>query len=298
MLSLLSLRISCLHIFLLLALYAQAQDRVYLKDGTCHLVKVLEIAPDNITVSPISESGALFINADETIPKKDVVLIEYKNGTVEIYNIPEKTAVYAPNGSLRRDPKKDARELAFKFVSLNTLALCNADVSVFFEHLVASKKIGLGGMAAYNFNRNSNLLNLWLSALNNAKKNYDLGAFVNFYPAHFTRRTTFYFGAMFKYTSFSFSKVVEENNGTSVNLRYFPAKGSQMATIINIGTHSDLRNNLFFKTIIGFGGFNLRGDYRQQFNYFFNQNATASSPPVNFRFLPKLYFGLNMGFSF
>jgi hypothetical protein len=287
-----------LHIFLFTSVLMGAQDRIYLMDGSCRVAKVLEIAPDYITVVSISESGAPFVNSNEQLPKKEVVLIEYKNGRIEIYNPPQKSLAYTPQGKRKPDSEKNEAGFLFNFASINSLALCNSDLSLFFEHLHASKKIGFGGMAAYNFNRYINYPNLWLGLLHSPKKNYDVGAFVNFYPGSLKRRTNFYMGILFKYMAFSYSKVTEEKNGNGTTIKYSPANGSQLATIVNIGTHSDLGNNFFFKTIAGIGGFNLRGDYKQQFNYFVNQNNGPGSDPVKINTLPKLYFGLNLGFAF
>jgi len=292
------LKIRILYLLLFSCLFTSAQDKVYLMDGTCRIVKVLEISPDTILVVPLSESGAPFVNANEAIYKGDVILIEYKSGFVEIYNTPKNTSIYSSNGVAKKDPKKAAEELAFNFGSVNTLALCNADISAFYERLTLSKKIGVGCMGAYNFNRYVILPNVALYLLNNAKKNYDLGAFVNFYPGHFKRRTTFYFGLLFKYTSFSFSKVIEEKVGTSVNIVYLPAKGSQMASIVDIGTHTYIGKNFFFRTLLGIGGYKLRGDFKQQWNYFMNQDRDPQKPQVHNNFLPKIYLGLNLGFSF
>ena len=287
-----------LYSFLTVVCFARAQDKLYLMDGSRRTVKVLEIAPDNITVVPLSESGAPFVDANEVIPKSEVILIEYKSGLVEIYTVPQKTAVYNSNGIMKRDPKKDAQELSFNFVSINTLALCNADISAFFERLLPTKRLGFGFMAAYNFNSYVTLPNSYIGVLYNAKKNYDVGGFVNFYPGHFRRRTTFYFGALFKYTSFNFDKVVEENTGTAVNVKYEPAKGSQLATIINVGFHSNLGNNFFFKTIAGIGGFRLRGEYKDQFNYLMNKDLKPGEARLSYNVLPKIYLGLNFGFNF
>ena len=284
--------------FLISAFIARGQDKVYFMDGTCRTVKVLEIAPDNIIIVPLSESGAPFIDANETISKSEVILIEYKSGMVEIFNTPENTAIYNANGSMRKDMKKEGQSFAFNFASLNTLALCNADISAFYEHLLPSKRFGFGGMAAYNFNHYAVLPNAFISILNNAKKNYDAGVFANFYPAHFKRRTTFYFGTLFKYTSFNFDKIIEEKTGGAVNIKYLPTKGSQMATIVTIGTHSAFGKNLFFKTIAGIGGFKLKGDYKEQFNYRLNAENKPTDPTVNYTVLPKIYLGLNLGFSF
>ncbi|PBQ31708.1 hypothetical protein CNR22_07975 [Sphingobacteriaceae bacterium] len=276
----------------------RGQDKLYLLDGSMRLVKVLQIAPDYITIVPLSESGAPFRDANEVIAKTDVLFIEYKGGLIEVYTSPQKSFIYNPNGTVRKDITKDEQEFSFNFASLNTLALCNADLAGFFEHLVPSKIIGVGGMAAYNFNRNVILPNNYMNLLNNAKKNYDAGLFLNFYPGHFKRKVTFYFGAMLKYTSFSFSKVVSTNTGQSTILTYEPAKGSQLATLVDVGFHARLGKNMFLKTIAGLGAFRLKGDYKQQVNYYYNSNNTQGDPVINYSILPKIYLGLNFGFSF
>jgi hypothetical protein len=183
------------------------------------------------------------------------------------------------------------------FASLNTLALCNSDISGFFEKLSANKKVGFGGMAAYNFNRYAVLQNAFIAVLSNAKKQYDAGAFINFYPSHFRKRSTFYYGVFFKYTAFKFTRVIEENTGTAVNLRYEAAQGGQLATMFTIGAHTYVTKNVFIKTMLGIGGFNLRGVYKEQFNYFMNQGRKPNEPEVKYRFLPKVYLGINLGFN-
>ena len=57
------------------------------------------------------------------------MLIEYKSGFVEVYNIPTKTAVYNADGVMKKTIKKDADEIVpNNMLSINTLALCNSDV--------------------------------------------------------------------------------------------------------------------------------------------------------------------------
>ncbi|WP_317899657.1 hypothetical protein [Aurantibacillus circumpalustris] len=287
-----------LYSFIVLSCALKAQDKVYLMDGECKIVKVLEISADQITVVPISESGAPFINSNETIPTKDVVLIEYKNGTIEVYNTPKNTLTRNAIGTTRKNDQKDQQLFAFNFVSMNTLALCNADLSFFFERLVQSKKIGYGLMGAYNFNNHATIANLFIGILHNAKKSYDFGAFFNFYPGHFKRKTTFCMGALIKYTSFSFSSVKEETSGTSTIVKYTPSTGSQLAFIFNIGTHTNFKNNFFFKTIAGIGGYPLFGEYKKQVNYLVNKDADPNTKPINYSFFPKIYLGINLGLSF
>lgn len=287
-----------LYSFLMFTAFVKAQDKLYLLDGTMRVVKVLEIAPEYITIVPLSESGAPFRDANEVIAKSDVLFVEYKSGAIEIYSSPQKSFIYNPNGTVRKDVTKDEQELAFNFASLNTLALCNADLAGFFEHLVPSKKIGVGCMVAYNFNRNAITANQYILVLNNAKKNYDAGLFLNFYPGHFKRKVTFYFGLMIKYTAFSYSKLTATNTGQSTTLTYAPAKGSQLATLADIGFHARLGKNMFFKTIAGLGAFGLKGDYKQQLNYYRNSNKKPGEPTYNYSLLPKIYLGLNFGFNF
>lgn len=284
--------------FLCLTMLINAQDKVYMMDGSCRQVKVLEVTPDEIVIDPISESGNPVIDASERISRYDVILVEYKNGSVDVFNQPQKSLIFNANGTTRKEFKKDNQEFAFNLASINTLALCNADIAGFFERLVAAKYLGLGAMASYNFNDYIVAPNGFLGILYNAKKNYDIGAFINFYPGHFKRRTTFYMGTMFKYMSFNFDKVIEEVNGTSTNVKYVPTKGYQLATIVNVGTHSLIGKNFFFKTIAGIGAFKLHGDYKQQFNYLINKDRKAGQPEVNYNFLPKFYLGINFGFFF
>jgi hypothetical protein len=268
-------------------------------DGSCKVAKVLEVAPEQITVVPLSESGAPFVDANETIFKNQIVLIEYKNGMVEVFNVPTHNIVVHANGHINKQPKQNSDEIPFtNLASVNTLALCNSDISGFFEHLTPGKRAGFGVMGAYNFNQYATLQNAFIAILNNAKKKYDAGVFFNLYPSHFKRRTTFYYGILLKYTAFNFTSVIEEKVGTAVNIKYVASSGSQLATIFTVGTQTYLGKAFFLKTIAGLGGFNMHGTYKQQFNYITNLNRAPNTPASSSTFLPKVYFGLNLGFNF
>ncbi|MBL7932220.1 MAG: hypothetical protein JNL60_09965 [Bacteroidia bacterium] len=294
--------------FLFMTLHIIAQDKIYMQDGSCRVAKVLEIGLDEITVVPISESGAPFINANETISKWDIVLIEYKNGTVEYLNSPRTDIVNDGNSRRAEKQKKISDKVIYhNFASINTLALCNSDIAGFFEHLSDNSKFGIGIMGAYNFNKYAGGQNAFISQLNASKKKYDAGAFFNFYPAGFKRRSAFYFGLMIKYTAFTFSSTQELNSGGQVSYKYTPAKGSQLATMITIGNQTNLTKTVFLKTIAGFGAYTLRGEYKREFNYQVNASAQASTnpngtktniEPVTYNMLPKLYFGINIGCNF
>jgi hypothetical protein len=301
------MRHSLFYVLLFISIIATAQDRIYFLDGSSKTGKVLEISSEQITLQTPQEP--------EVFLKSSVLLIEFKNGTVEAINTPTRTVIYnastvpsVENDRVRRERVPQEVDLFnYNLGSINTLALCNADVSGFYERLLPGKQFGVGLMAAYNFNVYATASNLFIAVLNNAKKKYDLGVYINFYPTAFEKRTTFYYGILFKYMNFTYSKVTEEpvpvGSGLSPTLKYEPAEGSQLATIFTCGTHSIVKNKFFVKTIFGLGGFNLRGDYRQQYNYSINrvnspQQGGTGATAYDRRFLLKFYFGVNMGFSF
>jgi hypothetical protein len=140
-------------------------------------------------------------------------------------------------------------------------------------------------------------------SLANAKKNYDLGFFANVYSSELSEGTVAHFGLLFKYMDFSYSKAIEENvysGGTvSTNIKYTAAKGNQLATIFTFGSSTKIGELYFLKTIFGIGGFNLRGDYKQQYNYYRMKNpVNPNSTSSNRGFLLKLYLGINFGYNF
>lgn len=272
------MRIFFLLIILFTFLRFQAQDKVYFLNGTSRVCKVLEISPDELLV----EDG----NGTATLARGDVLLILFKNGTVETITTPEKSAVYNP--SLPKQSTSNNTYYKSNFISLNTLALCNADLSVFYEYITKSKIAGFGFMGAYNFNTRSSLQNLFISMLQNSKKNYDAGVTVNLYPGKFSRRTGFYIGLMTKYTHFSFNVINKTGNGVT----YKSANGSQLATLIMTGTHTGFPNNFFIKTMAGIGAFKLNGDYKKEMNTEFYNNSGQIN---EISFLPKFYFGFNLG---
>lgn len=280
-----------LYLFLVLSFFVKAQDKLYLLDGSKKLVKVLEIGIDDVTYAELSESGAPFANDRSVIAKSEILLIEFKNGSVEIFNRPEKNSVSTSQGLVTNSVKKPENQIInSNLVYLNTLALCNADIALFYEYLLPQKKLGLGVMAAYNFNQYATFSNLNIAVLNNGKKNYDVGAFFNVYPSAFKKKINFSYGLMIKYTSLSFSK----NTGTPTNIVYAPAAGGQLATMLTFGTQRLLTKNMFLKTQIGIGGFFLKGDYKEEFNEVMNDPSAKTVTEYTLRL--KLYLGLNLGF--
>jgi hypothetical protein len=256
-----------------------SQDKVYFLDGRCVNCKVLEISEDELLINKEGE--------EQKLNREELLLILYKNGTTESLNIPKQSSVYHPTTDKRRIQEKEL----FKphYISLNTAALCNADVSVFYEHLTRTRLFGFGVMGAYNFNAQASFQNIFIVTLPNAKKNYDLGATFNFYPGKFESRTGVTFGMMMKYTHITFDAqtIVNSPNGNIVEYRR--AQGSQLATIFTMGTHTSFKNNVFIRTLFGLGGFKLKGDYKSEYNKIYFGNSLS--------FLPKIYIGFNVGFN-
>lgn len=261
-----------------------AQDKIYFLNGSSKAAKVLEISPESILIEGEDEPV--------TLKRENLLLILYKNGTVELINTPSQNLIYNPAAPVKFSGTNAERIFKPNHFSVNTLALCNADVAAFYEYITRSKKIGVGVMGAYNFNLKATYQNQYIARLQNAKKNFDVGATVNIYPWAFKKRTTFYFGMMLKYTGFSFDGIKADpvNGGNTVI--YFPASGSQLATLFTSGTHTLFGQGFFIKTMLGLGAFKLKGEYKEQFNYELN---SAGYDRINY--LPKIYFGINLGFN-
>ena len=251
-----------------------------MKEGT-----VKEIGPEFIKF--ISEG---VVNEVES---SKILLLEFSNGSVEIINKPNESLVFTPLGIENKRQEKNSKSLSkSNYVSLNTLALFNTDLSIFYEKIFTESNIGIGLMGAYNFNNYAGFINSFISILGNAKKNYDLGAFVNYYLTKTGDKKAYSVGILFKYTDFKFDLTVPSSGGNFTNVQ---KKGSQTSTIFTFTSHRQFSNNIFIKTIYGLGGFNLKGDYRKEFNFIF---SNGGQQVINIRFLPKLYFGINAGFNF
>lgn len=270
---------------LLLAFCAlKAQDRIYYLDGRSKECIVLEIGPEDIQTN---------INGDvETINKAELLLLKFKNGTTEIINTPTASVIYNPSLGIKSKASHDHIH-KHSYLSLNTLALCNADISAFYEYVPTSKLIGLGLTGAYNFNLRAGAPNAFIAILPDAKKDYDIGVTLNLYPSRLKRRTSLYYGIMTKYTAFRF---YTDTSSGKTPINYKPASGRQLTTMLTFGTHTIFNDHFFIKTGIGFGFFKLHGDYLSQFNYEVNRDPKGK--PSHTTVLPKGYLGINAGFNF
>jgi hypothetical protein len=276
---------SLIVIALLACFFSKGQDKIYFLTGDMKEGTVKEIGPEYIKF--ISEGVV------NEIESSKIILLEFSNGSVEVINKPTESLVFTPSGIENNRQEKNAKSLSkTNYVSLNTLALFNTDLAIFYEKIFTQESVGLGVMGAYNFNNYAGFMNNFISILGNAKKNYDLGAFFNYYLTKMDSKKLFSLGLMIKYTDIKFDLTVPTGGGNFTNVQ---KKGSQTSTIFTFSTLRHFSNNIFIKTLYGLGGFNLKGDYRKEFNYIF---SSSGQQVYNIRFLPKLYFGVNVGVNF
>ena len=281
------MKLKLITIYFFIGYFFKAQDNIYFLDGAIEHGKTIEISNEFILVSNN--------NLIDTFLFSKILLIEYQNGRIELINKPKENSIQYLDSSKKKQ-ERSTDFYKFNQLSLNTMALCNSDIAFFYEHIFKRKLIGAGLMGAYNFNTRASFLNLFIATLDNSKKNYDLGAFVNFYLNRLNKKNQFYLGALVKYCQFSYTKIIEENSNGASSVKYINTDDYQLATIFTLGSHFNFTESFFIKSYFGFGGFNLRGDYREQYNYQLGANRGSKKPNQNVGFLPKLYLGINVGF--
>lgn len=278
-------------LLILAFLTGRAQDKVYLTNGSLLDGKVLEVGLENL----ILQQG----ESTQVVPKLQVVLVHYRNGITETYNAPERDVVVTRPGDSR--PPTVSPDNTQNMVSFNMLGLVNADLMFFYERLLPGKKVGIGALAGYNFNPHVNAtFNTYMAPLTNAKKQGDLGLFINFYRKPLGEKRNTFFGFSVKYTPIKFTSVIENSvtTGTLVtkNIILTPSEGKQVATLFHLGKHFQITQQFFLRGMAGIGLFKLTGEYRTQFNYM--QNKNTNLPPVEITVLPKIFLSFHAGYCF
>jgi hypothetical protein len=279
-------RVSAL--FFLLALSYCAQDKLILTDGSAIHGKVLEIGPDGLLLR--TTSGTTLV------PRTEAVLLEFAGGATERINDPVADKVYRGMAARTAAATRATDLLSRNMVSVNTLALCNADLSVFYERLMGERQAGIGLLAAVNVNRYANVHNAFVAILNNGKKTLDLGVFANYYPHLNERKTKIYFGVMLKYMEFSFSRVKEDTVAGGSNISFTPARSYQVSGLFTFGSHTLIGKQMFIRTILGAGACSVQPVHREQIRIITARND--EDLPLDQSVLPKIYLGINLGVMF
>lgn len=115
-----SLRLSAALCFFFIAIFAQAQDYIYMKDGSEYRAKVEEITPDIIKFKKFDQPDGPV----RTVKVGDVISIRYQDGTEELFTkvqeqAPEKTTeeeqyVYSFEGD-RKEEEQQSEKPQTKF---------------------------------------------------------------------------------------------------------------------------------------------------------------------------------------
>lgn len=275
--------------FILFCVAAKAQDKLYYLNGNLRTAKVLEITSEQIKIENENHE-------ESTVWCGHILCIEFADGTVQKISPPKQNIIHTPQ-TAESSSKTNAEPnspLNNRF-SVNTLALCNSDVSLFYERMLFKNTLGVGAMGAFNFSSRAGLWNMRIQPLRDGRKNFDAGAFVNVYVDDLLPDDShrFYIGAMFKYTGLSYTKEIRNTvmigNIPSTVITLSPNKtGYQLATMLICGTYSEIAKNFYVKTMAGLGGLYMQKEYLQQRTM---QSEVISS-------VLSAYLGLNVGFHF
>lgn len=286
------------HIFLVITFLSatcllQSQDLIYLNNGSKFEAKVKELTPSEIKYKNINNpDGPTYV-----ISKSDVLLIEYKNGNVDVINknpmsvSPKSLSPATAETKVAKKPSPtDLYYLNKNAIHINALALVNADITLMYERDFANNHLSVLALGGYNFNKVTTWPNLYIkSSLANTKKNYDAGLGLNFFPS--TRRKAQYFlGVLVKYMNYSFDREVlvqEVVSGVTYDkLEIQKAEGYQIATMLLNGFQVRLTPAITYKAFIGIGPFSADADLKKEL--YGNSEST----------FPKAYLGICIGYRF
>ncbi len=137
-------KILLLFVVVLLSYTAYGQDIMYKKDGTKDSVIVKEVTPIEIVYKRYRRpEGPTY-----RIYKSKILLIEYADGTVEVYN----NTPTATNGNVKNTVNNDTftHKLGRNIISINYLHILNGNIHLGYERIT---KNGIAGLKlSVNFN--------------------------------------------------------------------------------------------------------------------------------------------------
>lgn len=282
------------------------QDIIYKTDGTKLNGQVTEITPDEIKYkSAENPTGPTYV-----IAKENVLLLEYKNGTIEYITKDPKTVIpgkesneeaETKNGSAVK-PKKPDNDILFlnkNTLLLNGAALANADITFLYDREFLDGHLSLTALAGYNFNLHATWPNMFIGRLDNAKKLYDFGLGVNLYPIT-GNRTQYYMGLLVKYMNYTYKREVQVpqviNGNTFYSYEFQDASSYQVSTLFVNGIQVRLTPTFNYKIFLGLGGFNAYGDLYDKLNSNSSNGNGSTSPGI--KTWPKMYIGTCFGYRF
>ena len=272
----------------------KAQDLIYLNNGSKLQAIIQEVNVKEIKYKNLNNpDGPIYV-----VAKTDVLLIEYKNGTFDV--ITKNPARVTPPGlQPELPPKKEVRKdpyalyyLGKNCVYFNGLALVNSDVSFMLEREFNKSRHSVVFFGAYNFNIATNFTNRYIQALNYSKKNYDLGAGINYFTQT-KRRSQYFMGIWFKYMNYNYVRETASNDtilGTpSIVVTQQNVNSYQFATLFMNGIQMRVTPFFTYRIFLGLGFTNRNRDVSVAVREDVNQRA---------RSFFKTYLGICVGYRF
>lgn len=262
-----------------------AQDIIYTTSGVKISAKVVEISPSEIKYKQYENMDG----PNYVIQSRDVVLINFSNGTSQIINANAPTLKPKKEELPIIKPKDKLPENLYymnpNLVSINALGLLNGDITLTYDRELLKSHLMLTALGSYNINQSINKgFNLYINeAGGNAKKNFDIGFGINFLPQN-TKRTQYFVGLLGKYMSYNYEEYEYiAGQGSVLKLR----AGAQTAVMITNGWLMRVTPHFNLK-IFGSAGF-------ASHNPPINLNGNSSQGNI---VLPKFYFGYCFGYRF
>jgi len=201
---------------LLLAVAMQAQDKIYLKNGTLLKCKIVSIGPNTITY----KDSANTVNPNVTLNKTEVIVAEYANGAMFIFGTKNddktKGSTNSISGSsgpgsrrrMRMDEWKEyERTLGDNVIGFYPVELPLGRFTVSYEHFFADKDWGITIPVSLTYNslstsgsiiKNDTSSNYTAPNVANSGVGLMTGIDVNRYFDLSPRRKC-YFGARYRY---------------------------------------------------------------------------------------------------
>lgn len=265
-------------LFFATTVVVRAQDFIFTISGSKFPAKVVEVNTNDVKYKDFSNlEGPTYV-----ISKREVVLIRYSNGYVQIIN--DNPPALQPKTETEKAVKLPEKKplnlyyLSKNMISINALALMNGDLTLLYDRELLDSRLCVTVLGGYNFNPNTGPLNAvvrssWLQS----KKNYDAGLGISFMPRN-TQRAQYFVGLLGKYMSFNFEENEIINNQSVLTKK----TGSQIAVMINNGWVFRITPTLNMKFFAAIG--------LPSYSHALTDNSLKS--------IPKAYFGYCFGYRF
>jgi hypothetical protein len=150
----------------------RSQDILYLNNGSKFEAIVKEITPTEVKYKNFNNpDGPTYV-----ITKGDVLLVEYKNGTVEVLNknpitvAPQKNEPEPQKIEKKKTSPADLNYVNKNSIMINGIALANADITFLYDRELLNGHLSVTALGGYNFNPKMTWPNLFIQQLTAAKK--------------------------------------------------------------------------------------------------------------------------------